>query len=274
MDFVHLHLHSEYSLLDGACRVKDIPKKAKELGQSAVAITDHGNMFGAVEFYKACLDEGIKPIIGCEVYVAPADRFEKSKVNGSAYSHLVLLVKNEVGYKNLSYLVSSGYTEGFYIKPRIDIDILRAHSEGLIALSACLAGYIPHSIVAGNIKGAEEYIRLMQDIFGRENFYLELQNHGIADQTTVNKALVELSKKTGAPLVCTNDVHYLDKSDSYIQSILMSIQTNTTISETPKISFPTNEFYMKSADEMEGLFGEYENAISNTVKIAQQSWQG
>lgn len=270
MGFVHLHLHSEYSLLDGACRVKDIPKKAKELGQSAVAITDHGNMFGAVEFYKACLDEGIKPIIGCEVYVAPADRFEKSKVNGSAYSHLVLLAKNEVGYKNLSYLVSSGYTEGFYVKPRIDTEILRTHSEGLIALSACLAGYIPHSIVAGNIKGAEEYIRLMQDIFGRENFYLELQNHGIADQTTVNKALVELSKKTGAPLVCTNDVHYLDKSDSYIQSILMSIQTNTTISETPKISFPTNEFYMKSADEMEGLFGEYENAISNTVKIAQQ----
>lgn len=270
MDFVHLHLHSEYSLLDGACRIKDIPKRAKELGQSAVAITDHGNMFGAVEFYKSCVDEGIKPIIGCEAYVAPSDRFEKSKVNGSAYSHLVLLVKDEVGYKNLSYLVSSGYTEGFYIKPRIDIEILRTHSEGLIALSACLAGYIPHCIVAGNIKGAEEYIRLMQNIFGRENFYLELQNHGISDQTTVNAALVTLSEKTGAPLVCTNDVHYIKKSDAYIQSILMSIQTNTTISETPKIAFPTNEFYMKSAEEMAGLFGEYENAVSNTVKIAEQ----
>ena len=269
-NFVHLHLHSEYSLLDGACRIADIPKVAKELGQTAVAITDHGNMFGVVEFYKACKKEGIKPIIGCEVYVSPASRFEKSRINSVSYYHLVLLAKNEVGYKNLSYLVSSGYTEGFYVKPRIDYEVLREHSEGLIALSACLAGYIPSAIIAGDISGAKKNILLMQDIFGKENFYLELQNHGIDDQVTVNETLVSLSKETGAPLVCTNDVHYLRRDDAYLQTVLMSVQMNTTISKKSDKMFPTNEFYLKSRDEMDEMFSMYENACENTIKIADQ----
>ena len=174
-EFVHLHLHSEYSLLDGACRIKDIPKYAKSIGQSAVALTDHGNMFGAVEFYKACKAEGIKPILGCEVYVAPTSRFEKMRVRNVPYYHLVLLVKNEIGYKNLSFLVSSGFTEGFYVKPRIDIELLKEHSDGLIALSACIAGQVPNAILSGDISGAQEHIKTMLDIFGRDNYYLDLR---------------------------------------------------------------------------------------------------
>ncbi len=269
-NFVHLHLHSEYSLLDGACRIKDIPKMAKELGQSAVALTDHGNMFGVVEFYKACKSEGIKPIIGCEVYLSPQSRFEKSRINNVSYYHLVLLAKNEIGYKNLSYLVSCGYTEGFYVKPRIDIEILKEHSEGLIALSACLAGYIPSSIIAGDIASAKNHIKQMQEIFGKENFYLELQYHGIDDQITVNEALRELSREFSAPLVCTNDVHYLRKGDSYIQSVLMSVQMNTTLTKKSESLFPTNEFYFKSEREMQQMFSDYENACENTVKIAEK----
>ena len=267
-NFVHLHLHSEYSLLDGACRVGAIPKMAKELGQTAVALTDHGNMFGAVEFYKACKKEGIKPIIGCEVYLAPNSRHEKSRIGTVSYYHLVLLVKNEIGYKNLSYLVSCGYTEGFYVKPRIDLEVLREHSEGLIALSACLAGYIPSSIIAGDIQGAKEHIKTMQSIFGNENFYLELQNHGINDQEIVNEALIELSEEMNVPLVCTNDVHYLKKGDAYIQNVLMSVQMNVTLKSKSDKMFPTNEFYFKSEDEMRINFGKVKGAIENTQKIA------
>lgn len=266
--FVHLHLHSEYSLLDGAARIKDIPKAVKDLGQSAVALTDHGNMFGAVAFYRACKEEGIKPIIGCEVYLAPSSRFDKSRVNNTPYYHLVLLAKNEIGYKNLSYLVSCGYTEGFYVKPRIDIDVLREHSEGLIALSACLAGYIPSAIMAGDIDGAQKHIYLMKDIFGSDNFYIELQNHGIEEQLTVNDVLIELSQKTNTPLVCTNDVHYINRADAYVQSVLMSVQMNTTLNKKSDAMFPTNEFYLKSEDEMREMFGKYNEAIENTVKIA------
>ena len=269
-DFVHLHLHSEYSLLDGACRIKDIPKMAKKLGQSAVALTDHGNMFGAVEFYNACRAEGIKPIIGCEVYVAPRSRHERTRVGTVSYYHLVLLVKNEIGYKNLSYLVSSGYTEGFYVKPRIDLEILREHSEGLIALSACLAGYVPSSIIAGDIEGAKEHIRTMQSIFGKENYYLELQNHGINDQEIVNECLFELSRELDAPLVCTNDVHYLEKEDAYIQNVLMSVQMNVTVNSKSDKMFPTNEFYFKSEDEMRQAIKYSSEAIRNTAKIAEE----
>ena len=267
-NFVHLHLHSEYSLLDGACRIKDIPRAVKALGQRAVAITDHGNMFGTVEFYKACKDEGIKPIIGCEVYVSPGSRFEKIRVNNSPYYHLVLLAKNETGYKNLSFLVSSGYTDGFYVKPRIDIDILSEHSEGLIALSACLAGYIPSAILAGDIAGAKKHIDKMKEIFGRDDYYLELQNHGIDEQKEVNATLIELAKETDTQLVCTNDVHYLQKEDAYLQTVLMSVQMNTTISKGKGSMFPTNEFYLKSEDEMLSLFGSVKEAIENTGKIA------
>lgn len=268
-DFVHLHLHSEYSLLDGACKIKEIAKYVKSIGQSAVALTDHGNMYGAVEFYKACKEEGIKPIIGCEVYVAPTSRFERIRVKNAPYYHLVLLVKNEIGYKNLSYLVSSGFTDGFYVKPRIDMELLKEHSEGLIALSACLAGYIPSAILSGDIDGAKDNINQMLNIFGKDNFYLELQNHGISDQDTVNEGLIELAQETGANLVCTNDVHYLDKSDSYIQSVLMAVQMNSTLEKSKNDAFSTNEFYLKTADEMEFLFGKYKDACSNTVKIAE-----
>jgi DNA polymerase-3 subunit alpha len=192
------------------------------LGQDAVAITDHGNMFGVVEFYKACKAEGIKPIIGCEVYVAPGSRFERARINDISYSHLVLLAKNEIGYKNLSFLVSAGFTEGFYVKPRVDIELLKAHSEGLICLSACLSGFIPKSIVLGDINGAEKHIRLLQSIFGREDFYLEMQNHGIEEELVVNDALLKLANDTNSKIVATNDVHYLKKDDSEKQLILMS----------------------------------------------------
>ena len=269
-NFVHLHLHTEYSLLDGACRIKDIPKAVKALGQSAVAITDHGNMFGAVEFYKACKEEGIKPIIGCEVYLSPGSRFEKVRVNNSPYYHLVLLAMNETGYKNLSYLVSCGYTEGFYVKPRIDLDILKEHSDGLIALSACLAGYIPSAIMAGDLAGAKAHIATMKEIFGQENFYLELQNHGIDEQKNVNEVLISLSKETKTQLVCTNDVHYLQKEDAYLQTVLMSVQMNTTLSKKSDSMFPTNEFYLKSEDQMAQMFGTIKEAMENTGKIAEK----
>ena len=268
-DFVHLHLHTEYSLLDGACRIKDIPKAVKARGQSAVAITDHGNMFGVVEFYKACKEEGVKPIIGCEVYLAPSSRFEKARVNNSSYYHLVLLAKNEVGYKNLSYLVSCGYTEGFYVKPRIDMEILREHSEGLIALSACLAGYIPSAILAGDIAGAKKHLLEMKTIFG-EDFYLELQNHGIKEQIDVNEVLIQLARETKTEIVCTNDVHYLNYEDSYVQSVLMAVQMNTTLDKKNDSMFPTNEFYLKSREEMLVAFEGMEEALDNTVKIAEK----
>ena len=268
-DFVHLHLHSEYSLLDGACRIKDIPKMAKSLGQKAVALTDHGNMYGAVEFYKACKSEGIKPIIGCEVYLSPQSRFEKARINSISYYHLVLLAKNDIGYKNLSYLVSCGFTEGFYVKPRVDIELLREHSEGIIALSACLAGFVPSAILAGDISGAKEHIRLMKEIFGDGNYYLELQNHGIDEQLQVIDTIVELSKELNVPLVCTNDVHYLKKTDAHMQSVLMSVQMNTTTSKKSNALFPTNEFYFKSEAEMKELFSKFEGACENTAKIAE-----
>ncbi len=270
-DFVHLHLHSEYSLLDGACRISKIPARLKACGQRAAAITDHGNMYGAVAFYRACKAEGIKPIIGCEVYVAPGSRFEKANVmNEGAYNHLVLLCKNEVGYKNLIYLVSKGFTEGFFSKPRIDTELLSEHSEGLIALSACLAGRIPRLLLSGQQEGAKEYALIMREIFG-EDFYIEIQNHGIEEQKEILLKLVSLAKECGIGLVATNDVHYLEKKDAYAQKVLMCVQMNTTVDDDEAMTgFETNEFYLKDGDEMEALFGEYEGAIENTVKIAEK----
>ena len=268
MSFVHLHLHSEYSLLDGACRIADIPKMAKAQGHTACAITDHGVMYGAVDFYKACKKEGIKPIIGCEVYLAPNSRFEKNYGVDSDSSHLVLLCKNETGYKNLVYLVTHAFTEGFYSKPRVDIELLKEHSEGIIALSACLGGRIPKLVVAGDYDGAKNHAELMLSIFGRDNFYLELQDHGISEQKMVNDALVRLSKELNIGLVATNDGHYLKKSDSEAQAILMCIQTNTVISDGKPIGFETDEFYYKSTEEMEKLFSFAPEAVTNTQKIA------
>ncbi len=265
--FVHLHLHSEYSLLDGACRINDILKKAKELGQASVAITDHGVMYGCVDFYNAAKEAGIKPIIGCEVYVAPRTMYDKEHRFDSDNNHLVLLVKNKKGYENLLKIVSKAFIEGFYIKPRTDMNELRAHSEGLIALSACLAGAVPQRILADDIDGARKLAAEYKEIFG-EDYYLELQNHGINEQLAVNRELEKISRELDIPLVATNDVHYINKEDAYMQNVLMCVQTAKTIDDENAMAFPTEEFYMKSEDEMRQLFGRYENAIENTVKIA------
>lgn len=267
-DFVHLHLHSEYSLLDGACRISDIPKAAKAAGHSAVAITDHGVMYGVVAFYKACIAEGIKPIIGCEVYVARRSMSDREKEYDSGSNHLVLLVKNFEGWKNLIYLVSKAYTDGFYSKPRIDTELLERHTDGLICLSACLAGYIPRCIIAGEYDKAEEYALRLEKAFGHGNFYLEVQDHGLRDDDVVCSGIKALSEKTGIPMVATNDVHYIRKSDSETQAILMCIQTNNVITDGKPIGFETDEFYYKNTVEMERLFKDYPEACANTQKIA------
>lgn len=267
-DFVHLHLHSEYSLLDGACRISEIPKRAAECGHKAVAITDHGAMYGSVAFYRACRENGIKPIIGCEVYVARKSRLGKNADAENPSDHLVLLCKNEIGYKNLIAMISRGFTEGFYSKPRVDRDLLSKHSEGLVALSACLAGAIPRMLLAGDYEGACEYAREMASYFKKDSFYIELQDHGIEEQKQILPLLVKLADECGLPLVATNDCHYLRRKDARTQAILMCIQTNNVITNGRPIGFETDEFYYKTTDEMRALFGAYEGAIENTVKIA------
>ncbi len=266
-EFVHLHLHSEYSLLDGACRISEIPERAKECGHTAVALTDHGAMYGAVAFYRACRKAGIKPIIGCEVYVAAKSRFERQSGEGK-YHHLVLLCENEVGYKNLIAMVSKGYTEGFYAKPRVDIELLRTYSDGLICLSGCLAGKIPSLLLKGDFAEAVDYAKTLSEIFGKDHFYIELQNHGMSDQMQVLPELVRLAKECGLPLVATNDCHYLRREQAQTQAILMCVQTNSVITDGRPIGFETDEFYYKNDAEMKMLFGKYEGAIENTVKIA------
>lgn len=268
MDFVHLHLHSEYSLLDGACRIAEIPKMAKAAGHRAVAITDHGVLYGAVEFYKACKAEGIKPIIGCEVYVAARTRFDKEGKRDLSGYHLVLLCKNEIGYKNLISLVSASFTEGFYQKPRVDLELLRAHADGLIALSACLGGYIPQAIMIGDMEGAKNYANTLLDIFGEGNFYLEIQNHRIKEQEEVNSALIAMSDELHIPLVATNDVHYLRKLDAEMQAVMMCIQTGSVLSDGKPIGFETEEFYYKNTEEMQKAFPTQPKALENTIKIA------
>ena len=267
-EFVHLHVHTEYSLLDGALRIKDVPEVVKNADQTAIAITDHGCMYGAVEFYKTCKKHDIKPIIGCEVYVAPKSRHDREKVGNHSYYHLVLLCKNETGYKNLIQIVSKAYTEGFYSKPRADVELLSQHSEGLIALSACLGGAIPQRILDGDVKEAEEYALLMKDIF-KDGFYLELQRHGIDEQEIVNRELVRMSKQLSIPLVATNDAHYGVKDDARKQEVLMCIQTATTLADGKHKGFEKQEFYVKSTDEMYELFSDVPEALENTVKIAE-----
>lgn len=269
-DFVHLHLHTEYSLLDGACRINELVGYIETLGQKAVAITDHGCMYGAVEFYKACKAKGIKPIIGCEVYVAPRSRFDKvHKIDNAPY-HLVLLCENEEGYQNLIQLVSASYIEGFYGKPRVDRELLQKHHSGLIALSACLAGEIPRSLVSGNYQEAVESARFYQQLFGKGNYFIELQNHGLEEQVRILPYLNRLSSELGIPMVATNDCHYIRKEDARIQKVLTSIQMNQTVDSENSLGFSTDEFYVKSAEEMEKLFGAYEGALENTVKIAER----
>ncbi len=268
MSFAHLHVHTEYSLLDGACRIKDLPKLVKSMGQSACAITDHGVMYGVIDFYRACKAEGIKPIIGCEVYVAPRTRFDKQHEFDAEARHMVLLCENEVGYRNLSYLVSMAHIEGFYIKPRIDLDLLRAHHEGLICLSACLAGEIPRRLRAGNYDGAKEYALTLSEIFGPDRFYLELQDHGIREQAIVNKGILRLHEETGLPLVVTNDAHYLRKEDAAAHDVLLCIQTGKTVDDENRMRYEPQNFYLRSTEEMAALFPDYPEAVENTGKIA------
>ncbi len=270
MDFTHLHLHTEYSLLDGCCRIKKLIDKASEMGFKSLAITDHGVMYGAIEFYKYAKQKGIKPIIGCEVYVAPRSRFDKQKGIDNNYSHLVLLCKNEQGYKNLIKLVSLGFTEGFYSKPRVDRESLQKYSDGLIALSACLAGEIPKYILNGEYDKAVETALWYKNVFGEGNYYLEIQDHGIREQKLVNPKIIKLSTKTGIPLVATNDVHYIESDDYKMHKVLLCVQTGSSINEESALEFKTNEFYLKSGEEMASLFPENLEAITNTNEIAKK----
>ncbi len=270
MDFVHLHLHTEYSLLDGACRIKELCAAVKEMGQTAVAMTDHGVMYGAVDFYKAAKKAGIKPIIGCEVYVAPKSRFDKEKSSNARYNHLVLLCENETGYKNLIKMVSLSFTEGFYSKPRLDKELLSKYHEGLIAMSACIAGEIPSALINNDYESAKNAALWYRDTFGEDNFFLELQNHGMPEQIEINPFIKQIAKETGIPLVATNDAHYVRREDAKMQKVLICIQTGKTVNEDNPLSFPNDEFYVKTAEEMAELFGDTPEAISNTVKIAER----
>ena len=240
--FAHLHVHSEYSLLDGACRIEGLVERVAELGQTSCALTDHGVMYGVIDFYRACKAKGIHPVIGCEVYLAPHSRFERSYVNGEWHSHLILLCENMTGYRNLIHMVSLGFSEGFYMKPRIDMDLLRQHSEGLICLSACLAGVIPRALAEGDMDGAYELCEQFLDIFDRDHFYLEVQDHGIEVQKKVNEGLYQLAKELDIGLVATNDAHYLTKQDAKIQDVLMSIQMGKTVDDPTRMKFETQEF--------------------------------
>ena len=268
MSFTHLHLHTEYSLLDGACRIPLLVKRAKELGQDALAITDHGVMYGVIDFYRECHKQGIRPVIGCEVYVAPRTRFDKTFELDREYYHLILLCENNKGYQNLIKLVSLGYTEGFYSKPRVDYELLEKYHEGLICLSACLAGEIPKRLLADDYRGAVERARYYQSIFGKENYYIELQDHGIPEQKQILPGLIRVAREIGAGLVATNDCHYIQKEDHSMHNILLCIQTNHTIHDENKAEFKTQEFYLKSENEMRDVFKDVPEAIDNTSKIA------
>ena len=268
-EFVHLHVHSEFSLLDGANRIKDLPVRAKELGMDAIAVTDHGAMFGTIDFYKACKANGVKPIIGCEVYVAPRTRFDKEPNIDNKYYHLILLAKNNEGYKNLAKLVSLGYVDGYYYKPRIDKEILEKYHEGLICCSACLGGEIAQSILKDDLAKAEEIALWHKNIFG-EDYYLEVQSNTLREQILVNQKLVELARKLNIPLVATNDSHYLKKEDYYNHEVLLCIQTGKRMTDEDRMKFQTNDFYIKSPEEMKEFFKNIPEALENTVKIAEK----
>ncbi|MBQ0134875.1 MAG: DNA polymerase III subunit alpha, partial [Clostridiales bacterium] len=269
MSFVHLHVHTEYSLLDGACRISDLAKHCAELGQKALAITDHGVMYGAVNFYRACRAEGVKPIIGCEVYVASRSRFQKEHESDASYSHLILLAKNETGYRNLSYMVSCGFTEGFYIKPRIDWELLHAHAEGLVCLSGCVAGYIANACVYDRYEEAKAKALELKALFG-DDFYLEIQDHGMEEERKAAASLKRLSRETGIPLVCTNDAHYVRREDARSQDVLMAIQMGKTVDQEDRMRFESSELYLKSEEEMLSLFSDVPEALSVTEEIAEK----
>ena len=268
MAFAHLHVHTEYSLLDGACRIKDLVARAKELGQTALAVTDHGVMYGAVAFYQACSAEGIKPIIGCEVYVAPRKLTDKEHGIDNDYSHLILLCENEEGYRSLCYLVSESFTKGFYVKPRIDWDLLKEHHDGLICLSGCIAGAIPQLLINDRYDEAKAKAEELQNLFGPERFYLEIQNHGIDEERKASAGLIRIAQETGIPLAMTNDTHYVRKTDAHNQDVLLCIQTGKTMEDPGRMRFANDEFYLKSEEEMRQLFPEQQEAADNTMRIA------
>ena len=274
MEFTHLHVHTEYSLLDGSSKIKELVHRAKELGMDSLAITDHGVMYGAIEFYKAALAEGINPILGCEVYVAPGSRFDREAAKGaeddSRYHHLVLLAENDEGYQNLVKIVSKGFTEGFYYKPRVDYEVLRTYSKGVIALSACLAGVVPYFLRRGLYEEAKKEALILQDIFGKGNFFLELQDHGIPEQQTVNTGLLRMSKELSIDLVATNDVHYIYDTDAEAHDILLCIQTGKKVADEDRMRYEGGQYYLKSAEEMAELFPYAREAIENTHKIAER----
>jgi len=269
-DFAHLHVHSEYSLLDGSAKIKELVSRVKELGMTSIAITDHGVMYGVIDFYKAAKDAGVKPILGCEVYVASGSRHEKENRADNFYYHLVLLAETDVGYHNLVKLVSRGFTEGYYYRPRVDIELLREYHEGIIALSACLAGPVARNILKVSYDRALQEALLYRDIFGEGNFFLELQDHGMPEQKTVNAALLRMNEETGIPLVCTNDIHYVYKADSEAHEILLCIQTGKTMDDDDRMMYEPEQFYIRSAEEMAALFPNRPDALENTAKIAER----
>src|SRR5580765_1615221 len=273
-DFVHLHLHTEYSLLDGACRLDRLMDKSDELKFSSLAITDHGVLCGAIDFYRAAQEKDIKPIIGCEVYVAPGSRLEKKTSSGGrdVYNHLVLLAKDETGYRNLIKLATAAHLEGYYYKPRIDKELLALHKEGLIALSGCLASQIPESIQKEQLPKAREAIDWFKQTFGAENFYLELQNHGIPEQAKVNRQLIPWAKEFGLKLVATNDVHYIEKTHSHAHDCLVCIGTQSLLSDPKRMSagYVKEQFFLRSAEEMRERFAETPEALQNTLEVAEK----
>src|SRR5438874_3017852 len=273
MSFVHLHLHTEYSLLDGASRPDELAKRVAKLGMPACAITEHGNMFGAVEFYDAMNGAGVKPLIGCEMYVAYGSRFDKAGVEDQAAdagsnNHLIVLAANETGYRNLVKLVSAGYTDGFYYKPRIDKELLREFREGLIVLSSCLKGEVSQSLASGNYTRAKDAALQYKEILGAENFFLEIQDHGIPDQQKIVPMMARLGDEVGLQLVATNDSHYLDKDDAFAHEVLLCIGTGKTLGDERRMKFYSDDFYVKGPDEMRKVFAAYRQALENTVRIA------
>lgn len=268
--FTHLHVHTEYSLLDGAARINELARQAAELGMKSLAITDHGVMYGVIDFYKACRKQGIKPVIGCEIYMAPGKRTERTLGKDDKNYHLVLLAENNEGYQNLGKIVSQAHIDGFYYKPRADKELLRTYSKGLIALSGCLAGEVPEYLLQDNYLRAKNTALELQDIFGRDNFFLELQDHGLTDQRKVNAGMWKLHGETKIPLVATNDLHYVRKDDAFLQDVLLCIQTGKTLKDTGRMSFEGKEFYLKSREEMNLLFGEHPEVLELTGEIAER----
>src|SRR6476469_8410400 len=275
MSFAHLHLHTEFSLLDGASRPEELAKRVAKLGMPACAITDHGNMFGAVEFYNAMKKEKVKPIIGCEMYVAYGSRTDKAGVedqqaDAGSNNHLIVLASNDAGYKNLVKLVSAGYTEGFYYKPRIDKELLREHREGLIVLSSCLKGEVSQSLAGGNYTKAKEAALQYREILGPENFFLEIQDHGIPDQQKIVPMMAKLGEETGLRLVATNDSQYLHKDDAFAHEVLLCIGTGKTLGDEKRMKFYSDDFYVKGPEEMERVFRDHPEAVANTARIAER----